>query len=220
MDAAPSRKPGSPLRKAAILLPVLIIVAVAVNWSSVVGVAKGEKTLKGVLYGMANEGSIEFIGWKLPDDAGAEDAKVLVEIFVTAGDPCHIDSAFLGYGLGKVDPKRIRIEFRDTSIPSVRTRFNELKIGCEQGMAVNGKTKFKVTRDDPETGQKEETHYLTRDAGYNFTDFYAILDGELQEVYDGEGIGMSFEEFDNRIKAGSKYYRDLMEQKLKDKEGT
>lgn len=219
-------EPGSPrssnAKRLLLIALVLLVVAVAVNYRSVMEIIRGERTLKGVIYGLTRGGDTDFAGFDMPDDVGSEDAKVRVEVFLRAGDPCHIESVFLGQALGLVDPERILVDFQDTSDAEVLKRFAELKIGCEQGMAVNGKTKFKVPMTDESGKKTEKTVYFTAEGHYTLPELHAVLDKELKETYDGEGLARGPDEFVERLPADIKRLREealeAAKQKQQDKE--
>lgn len=135
---------GSGLRRLLLLLPLLLLVAVAVNWKPISAIARGEKTFKSVLMGKMIDPNAGLENWTMPADIGADDAKVVVEVLLRQGDPCHVDMVYFGQSIGTVEPARIRVDFVDTATEAGQKRFTELKLGCEQGMAINGKTKFKL----------------------------------------------------------------------------
>lgn len=149
-------------RSLLLLIPVLLVVAVAVNFATITEVARGERTLKGVVYGVSKQSGADMAGFKVPDSVGAEDAKVKVEIFLRGGDGCHAMTAIKGEALGHVvDPQRVRIVFRDTAQAEALKRFQEVKLGCDQGIAVNGKVKFELPA--PGGKGKKRVVYLTGD---------------------------------------------------------
>ena len=185
-----------------VLVVVLFIVAVAVNFGTIMEIARGERTLKGVVYGMTQVGDEELADFQVPPDMGAEDALVTIEVFLRGGDPCHVPTVLLGEALGGIDPERIRIDFQDTSTPKALQRFTEVKLGCDQGLAVNGETKFTVPGTDESGKEKERTLYLTGDGGWGMPDLHAILDTVLKESYEGVGMRMGAEEFAEALRAG------------------
>jgi hypothetical protein len=189
-----------------IALPVLLVLAVVVNLGSIKKIASGEKSLKGVIYGFGGGKGDGLMGWKLPPDTGAKDAKLTIEVFLHAGDPCHMPSAYLGMALGTVDPKRIRVTFVNAQAGAQAVaRREQVKLGCEQGLAVNGKTEFQIP--DPARGKgKKRTVFLAHqhDAGPMdpASGIGAVLDQELKAVYKGKGLGMTQDEFSAKLKAG------------------
>ncbi|NSW56662.1 MAG: hypothetical protein HPY44_11645 [Armatimonadetes bacterium] len=232
-------KSGSNPGRLLLLIPLLLVVAVAVNWPDISAIARGEKTLKGVIMGRTTNASAAMEGWKLPEDMGAEDAKVTVEIFLHQGDACHVDFLYLGQSLGTVEPERLRVDFVDTGSEAGRKRFSELSVGCEQGMAINGKTKFKLPPRKPKPGAatdagqaatqtnmrgsapteqepgKERTLYLTLDGGWDMADLHHMLNGELEAAYDGKGLKMTPEEFETHVTAKREEFRTKLEEEMK-----
>ncbi len=180
-------------------LPILLLVAILANWQDVRAIARGERTLKGIIYGRTRSAEYDLEGWDVPGPIGAEDAKVVIEVFLCAGDSCHVDSLFLGQALGTIDPERIRVVWQDTSTPEGVKRFAEMHLGCEQGLAVDGKTKFVVPVTDPESTRKEKTIYLTHDGGWRMADLGLVLDHQLKEAYDGRGLPMTPEELEQQM---------------------
>lgn len=196
----PDQRQRSGIKRLLLLVVVLLIVAVAVNFGTITEIARGERTLKGVIYGIARGGEDELANFKVPPDMGAEDAQVTVEVFLRGGDPCHVETVLLGEALGGIDPERIRIVFRDTGTPEALERFAEVKLGCDQGFAVNGQTKFVLPGTD-ETGQeRERTYYLTFDGGWGIPELHAILDAALTEAYEGAGMAVGADEFAEAVR--------------------
>ncbi len=204
----PARPKKVNLKQLLILLPILLCVAVAVNWTSIVKVATGEWTLRGVLLGMASEITEDLVGWEVPGPAGAEDAKVVIDIFLHGGDPCHADFLFLGQALGTVDPDRVRVVFQDTSTEEAGELFKTMDLGCEQGLAVNGKTEFTIPLAVPEGDRKDKTIFLTKDGGWTPEDFYMVLDNELKKAYDGKGLDMTSDEMNQHLEEEVGEFRD------------
>lgn len=190
-------KPSSSHRQKRLLLalPILLLVALAANWSNVMQVARGEKNLKSIIYGKGGKGTAQVAGWTLPPTMGAETAKVKIEVFLIPGDPCHHETALLGQALGTLDPKRIRVQFTGSPPGSKEAdRRDQLKLGCEQGLAVNGKTEFKVP--DPARPGKKATLFMTPEGrGLGLDNLYAVLNAELAAAYKGKGLGMTREGF-------------------------
>lgn len=216
-NASPKK---SKLKLLLMVLPILLLVAIIANWQDIRAVALGERTLKGIIYGMTRSPEYEIEDWEVPGPIGAEDAKVVIEVFLFGGDPCHVDSLFLGQALGTIDPERIRVVWQDTATAEARERFAEVRLGCEQGLAVNGKTKFTVPVTDPESTRKEKTIYMTYDGGWTKADLWVILDHELKQAYDGEGLPMSAEELTEELPAAIKRFTEqaIEEAKAKAKE--
>jgi len=190
-------KPSSSGRQKRLLLalPVLLVVAAAANWSSIAKIASGEKSLRSVIYGFTEGHNTDVAGWKLPSNMGDGKARVTVEVFVMPGDPCHFDTVALGQALGTLDPQRIRVKFSGAMPGSAdATRRDKLKLGCDQGLAINGKTEFAVP--DPARPGKKKTLFLTpKGQGLSLDNLYVVLGRELATAYQGKGLAMTGEGF-------------------------
>ena len=184
-------------------LPLLLVVAVLVNLGSVTELVTGKRSLRSIIYGtVAPSSDRAAYGWTLPRDTGAADAKVVIEVFVMAGDPCHVDTAYLGQALGTIDPKRIRVKFVNAATGKAATdRREKVKLGCDQGLAINGKTEFKIP--DPAAKGGKRTVFTAHHQGETggSTALYPILNQELKKAYHGKGLVMGAALFDERIAA-------------------
>jgi len=202
-------------RRLLLILPVLLIVAVVANWSDVLKVASGERSLRSIVYGRPDKEGFEISGWEMPKDTGSPDAKVVVEIFCIPGDPCHIATAFLGRALGSLDRERIRVKFC-ASRPGQPGphRQDDLKLGCDQGLAINGKTKFSVP-DPAKPGRQKVVFTSHKGGGMEPAILYVALDRELKAVYKGKGLGMTEAQFAAQLDAANKRFALLEEAKAK-----
>ncbi len=230
------------LRTLLLAVPVLLAVAVAVNFATIAQVARGERSLKGVLLGFGANKFDDMAGFEIPPDTGAEDAKVTIELFLRSGDGCHFPTAVKGAALGEVlDGDRVRVVFRDTATEEGMKRFQEAKVGCEQGMAVNGKVKFELR--DPGGKGKPRVVYLTADHALGgphaesdastegaeeapepepqaaATDPLAqigqILDQELRDTYEGRGLEFTPAQFSVKMKLAMTIAEEQMQQQAK-----
>ena len=204
-----ARRPSS--KKLLLALPVLLALAVVVNLSSLTEIVKGKRNLKSILYGMNTDSDIATLaGWKTPADSGAKDAKVVVEVFLIGGESCHVDTAFMGQALGTLDPKRIRVKFVDgASGKAALERREKVKLGCDQGVAINGKTEFRIP--DPAKPGKQKTVFTAHEhggAGGPAVSLQPILDQELKAAYHGKGLALTQEQFDQKIKDESTRLRE------------
>jgi hypothetical protein len=183
------------------LLPALLVVAVVVNGEELSRIVRGEKSWKSVIYGRVEDPNAVPPGWKMPANSGPQTAKVKVEVFLHAGDPCHLDSALVGVALGALEPQRLRVEFLGSASAEGAKRFEKMKLGCEQGLAINGKTKFKLV-DTADPSKKVRTIYTTHEGlGAVPNALYRLLDGELKTQYKGQGLKLSASEFDAFLQA-------------------
>jgi hypothetical protein len=200
----------SPNKKLLLALPVLLVLAVVVNLGSLTEIVKGKRNVRSVLYGLNENHGSALAGWKMPPDSGAADAKVVVEVFLMSGESCHVETAFAGQALGTLDPKRIRVKYVDgASGKAAAERREKVKLGCDQGVAVNGKTEFKIP--DPASPGKKKTVFTAHKhggAGGAAVSLYHILDQELKAAYHGKGLGMAEAQFDQKIKDESGRVRD------------
>lgn len=203
------------LRRLPWALPILLVLAVATNWSDISKIVRGERSLRSIIYGRDDRLSLSVAGWPMPSDTGAADAKVTVEVFLIAGDPCHIDSACLGHSLGPLDPQRLRVKFVDNVPGSAGSeRSQKLKLGCDQGLAINGKTKF--TLPDPAKPGKQKTVLTSHNGGgLDTANLYQLLDRALKDAYQGKGLGMTQEEFAARLQEASKQFAAQAEAEAK-----
>ncbi len=180
------------------VLPLLLLAAAAANWPSLTKVVRGERSLRSILYGREENPRTPLNGWRMPADTGAAGARVTVELFLIPGDPCHIDTAVLGQSLGTLDPARVRVRFVDNSPGKPgAARSEQLRLGCDQGLAINGKTKFRVP--DPTSPGQEKTVFTSHNgAGMDVAVLYVVLDRTLKAAYGGRGLGMTYQEFSTR----------------------
>jgi hypothetical protein len=213
MPDAPAVPTTSPRRSASrllLLLPVLLIAAIAVNWSSIQAVASGKKSLRSIVYGINSSPDRSIEGWRTPPNAGEPTAKVAIEVFIMPGDPCHADTMFLGRALGTLDPARIRVRFvgSGTAGPQGKPRAEEVKLGCDQGLAINGKTQFSVP--DPAHPGKQRTVFTShKGGGLDPGTLYPLLDRELKAAYDGKGLPMTPAEFTTRMSTEVKRFETI-----------
>ena len=190
-------------------LPILLFLAVVVNLDSIGKIARGEKSPKSIVMGMtaAHEGG--FGGWKVPPNSGAKTAKVTVEVFVNESDSCHTQTFLLGQALSTVDPKRIRVVWVNTrSGPKAIARREQVKLGCEQGIAVDGQTKFKVPGPTSPTKQTKTVYLTQHNQGMSQTILRDILDQALKAKYKGKGMAMSGPEFEKAMAAATARLHD------------
>jgi hypothetical protein len=193
-----------------LLVPVLLAVAVLANWTDIQKIMKGEKSARSILYGVSGKAKGGTGGWKLPPNSGAPNARVKIEVFVTEGDSCQSGTAFLGRALGTVDPKRVKVEFvNGLTGAKAAARREAVKLGCEQGLAINGKTEFKIPSAQP--GGKPETVFLTQHAtgGMSLPKLYAMVNQEVKAAYHGKGLAMTAAEFETKVTAEVGHAKDI-----------
>lgn len=226
-----------------LLLPLLVVVAVLVNLKDIKSVVSGDRSVKNIVLGRRHDDASALLaGLPMPADTGAKDAKVTIEMFFRAGETCHNESRFTGMALAEMDPQRIAVKFRDTKKPDIKKRADGLKIGCEQGIAINGRTKFTLPGPSPENAMmggppggpgapglpakaqkllktNEHVAYLQGGEHWRMQDFFAALDQELRKAYDGEGLGMSQQQFADKVSKEAQRLNDaaLAEAKARQK---
>ncbi|NPV46445.1 MAG: hypothetical protein HPY69_05785 [Armatimonadetes bacterium] len=205
----------SRMRLLVLALPVLLVVAVVVNLGSIKQVASGERSLRSIIYGISMGKGDGLMGWKVPRDTGSEKAKVTIEAFLAGGEACHVQTALVGTALGKIDPERIRVKFVDAkSGPTAIKRREEVRLGCDQGFAVNGKTEFEVPAPEKGKGAKRTVflaHNHFSGGASPMEVLHPVLDQELKKAYNGKGLGMTPEEFATRLQSGVDLARGIME---------
>jgi hypothetical protein len=148
---------------------------------------------------------------EIPQDTGAPGAKVTVEVFLQRKSPCDCDAetALLGRVIGNLDPKRIRVKYRDVSQPEDRSRLREVnQLKCLAGVAVNGKHTFTVPDRTAGAANKTKTVDLMLQRSWMLADMGAILDQELRAVYQGKGLGVAPAAFERDMSAAMAALRD------------
>lgn len=210
-------------KKLLLLLPLLLVVALLVNLGSIMEVARGERSLRSIVYGLTKPSEDAALqGWKVPPDSGNPKARVTIEVFLRGGDPCHTDTLFLGQALATVDPQRLRVKYVDSNLGQVATdRREKLKLGCDQGVAVGGKTEFKIP--DPTAPGGKRTVFTAHQKNRQEMatgSLQPILDQELRAVYKGKGLSLTREQFDAKIAAEAKRLREVALMEAKAKQGT
>ncbi|MEI6503765.1 MAG: hypothetical protein WCP21_22370 [Armatimonadota bacterium] len=120
-----------------------------------------------------HKGAAAFV---LPPATGPATAPVKLEVFINNSNTCHEGSVDPMKDLQKVYGKLIRTEWLSTNDPKSSIRADKLKIGCEAGLAVNGKTEAQVERG----GGKVKVDFRGP-AGdkYKLEDLYLVINNEL-----------------------------------------
>ena len=85
---------------------------------------------------------------ELPEPLGPEDAAVIVKSYVTSTNDCTLKTINQLLGLSKDFGDDVRIEFGDLAKPEVLKEARDVKVGCQSGITINGKTRYIV----PEAG--------------------------------------------------------------------
>ena len=81
----------------------------------------------------------------LPANSGPPGAPVKLEIFVNNSNSCHEASTSLK-NVQQAYGSLLRIEWRSMMDPKVAAQSDKLNIGCEAGLAINGKIECEVRR--------------------------------------------------------------------------
>ena len=81
--------------------------------------------------------------FKLPRPLGPAGAPIKIEVFVDNTNSCHQASLQL-QDLGKIYGSKLRVEFYNMGDPKVSERTDKLALGCDAGLAFNGKVELMV----------------------------------------------------------------------------
>lgn len=82
----------------------------------------------------------------LPKNSGPATAPVKLEVFLDNSNSCHQSSLDGISGLREAYGTLLRIEWCSTSDPKMSVRADKLALGCEAGLAINGKVEYQVSR--------------------------------------------------------------------------
>lgn len=109
--------------------------------------------------------------FELPPNSGPQNAPVKLEIFVNNGSSCHSINKDLEE-IQAVYGDLLRVEWLSMTDPDIIKRSDDLSIGCEAGLAINGQIEMEITRD----GGKALVPFrgLTGDK-YKVPDVYAAI---------------------------------------------
>lgn len=115
--------------------------------------------------------------FNLPKPTGPTTAPVHLEVFLDATNECHEDNVTALDGIPKLYGKLVRVEWLDTNNPKVADRAAKLRIGCDAGLAINGKTSVEVNR----MGGKALVDFKGKtNDGYHVRDVYAAINSILK----------------------------------------
>ncbi|HIE51672.1 MAG TPA: hypothetical protein EYP85_07910 [Armatimonadetes bacterium] len=119
---------------------------------------------------------------------GSEEAKVKIELFLEADNPCHRETWELFTKLAQAAPDRIRLELLDTGSPEGEQLAEQ--IGCQTGVRINGQQEFEI-----EEGGEKITVELHGPVGMGIAPemLKAVLEQELRKQY---GSDLSEEEME------------------------
>lgn len=84
--------------------------------------------------------------FELPPNSGPQNAPVKLEIFVNNGNSCHSVNKGLAE-IHQVYGDLLRVEWLSMTDPNITKRSDDLSIGCEAGLVINGKIEMEITRD-------------------------------------------------------------------------
>ena len=85
-------------------------------------------------------------------------------------------------------------------------RREKVKLGCDQGVAIDGKTEFKIP--DPANPGKTKTIFTAHKHSGAAVSLYPILDQELKTAYHGKGLAMPQAQFDQKLQDEGNRVRD------------
>lgn len=81
--------------------------------------------------------------FQLPQPSGPPTAPIKVEIFVDSSNSCHETSLQLK-DIARVYGSKVRVEYYTISDPKVSERCDKMALGCDAGIAFNGKIELMV----------------------------------------------------------------------------
>lgn len=84
--------------------------------------------------------------FKLPPNTGPQDAPIKLEVFVNSANACHSVGVTLLATLEKIYGKLVRVEWKNMKDPNVARKADELAIGCEAALLINGAIERNVQR--------------------------------------------------------------------------
>jgi hypothetical protein len=196
-------RPPSTVRRLLMFLIPLLLIAVAVNFGTILQIVRGEASLRDLLREDVVKPEWPIIEIDIPDDVGAADAKVVVEVFLTRRNrcDCHAECSFLGQALSQIDPARIRVVFRDVEAPETQQRLKELATEkLFAGLMINGQSTFTVPASEPGSGSEQKTIDLFGcPPEWVLADLQPVFDEELKLAYGGDGLPMGPAEFEARL---------------------
>jgi len=138
-----------------LIIPFLLVVAVAVNWGSIRAIAKHEKTVGEVVTG--KQRAMPAVTYSFPAPSGPATAKIKVSVVIREGDSCHRPLVALWLGVAQLEPKRLRVEFHHPGLMVKREgKERPVELGCEAGVLINGQNKFVLG-----TGKDKRVLYLS-----------------------------------------------------------
>ena len=151
---APAARPR-PLERLVLAIPLLLIVAVVVNWRSIQAIARQQKSVGEVLTG--RQRATPVVTYSFPAPSGPATAKIKATVVAREGDSCHRSLVALWFGVAQLEPKRIRVEFHRPGLMTKQGgKERPVELGCESGVLINGQNKFVLG-----TGKDKRTIYLT-----------------------------------------------------------
>jgi len=153
---AVTRAPGG-VRRLVLIMPVLLLVAVVVNWGSIRDIAHGRRTVRSVVYGYRQEHFGGMGTFRFPQPLGPENAKVKVLVVAQEGNPCHLPLVQLWQAIGSLAGDHVRVVFLSRGEAVKKMGGKPLDLGCETGVIINGRTRFDLVRDG-----RKRTVYFTK----------------------------------------------------------
>jgi len=191
------------LRRLAWLVIPLLLLGLAANYEELARALRGETTVREALSADPRAGLMPDITVAIPEDRGARDAKVRLEVFLvrTGACTCHVETAALGEAMAAVDPNRLRVAFLDLADAATEKRMKALgaPLPCA-GFAINARYKFRVPTSLPGREKTREVDFLAADRNWTFEDVYEAWAQEYRAAY-GKPPAMTRDVFVKRVSA-------------------
>lgn len=167
------------LTKLSLTMGALAIVGVINNLSTIRDLASG----RSILASVSGRGGRREADWS---PVGAPSAKVKAQVFAQFDNECQSETLRILRDLSEKDPKRLRVEFINTSTDEGREASQSAGVTCMMGVLINGHNTYKIQN---EKGSR--TVQLDGPAGvgrYSSDDLQAAVSQELKAAY---GVGLT-----------------------------
>ena len=185
MSTETPKGPGALRRLAWLVIPLLLL-AIVSNYDNVVRMIRREATPEEVPAPSPRMQPAREITIEIPEDRGPREAKVKLEVFLMRSGPCtcNVENAALGESVGRLDPQRLRVAFRDVTKPETAQRMKALGVPVPCiGFAVNGDYKFRVPTTLPGPKKTREVDFLSHERSWTFEDVYEALAQQYEAAY-------------------------------------
>lgn len=146
----------------------------------------------------------------IPPDTGAKAAKVVLEVFMKPRQRrkkcgCGATTPAIGRAVGKLDPERVRVVFRDLTLSGNQARLNKLGVEVlRDGFAICGHSKFEIPCAGRSGGKTRTVDFLGTNA-WSIADLHTALAEQYLATYRA-ALPMTRQDFlravSNEIRAG------------------